>query len=151
MGFEGLKSNALASVGLFIQIPSYLFSYVSDRYDKRGETVIAGLSMATLAYVFNRAFTEINNEGVRYFGVICEQTFGTLLHENITWMSLTCTDSEEPALAMAIVIVGTNLTGTYGAQISGKMTSLDTAEPSSLISSSLLSELFLKSSVRSTN
>lgn len=30
-GFEGLTSNALASVGLFLQIPvSYSFSYVSD-------------------------------------------------------------------------------------------------------------------------
>lgn len=30
-GFEGLTSNALASVGLFLQIPvSFSFSYVSD-------------------------------------------------------------------------------------------------------------------------
>lgn len=31
-GFQGLSSNALASVGLFLQIPvSYTFSWVSDR------------------------------------------------------------------------------------------------------------------------
>lgn len=31
-GFAGLTSNALASVGLFIQIPvSWTFSYISDR------------------------------------------------------------------------------------------------------------------------
>lgn len=53
MGFQGLTSNALASVGLFLQIPvSFLFSYISDRYDKRGETVIAGLSLTVLGKIF---------------------------------------------------------------------------------------------------
>lgn len=119
MGFKGLTSNALASVGLFIQIPvSFLFSYVSDRFNRRGETVITGLSMAVLAYVFNRIFTEIRNQGAQYFGVIWTQTFGTFSHPlNISWMSLTCTDSEERALAMAMVIMGANLAGIYGAQI----------------------------------
>jgi hypothetical protein len=103
-GFGSLRSNAMASVGLFIQIPvSFAFSYVSDHYNKRGETVITGLSMAILAYIFNRSFTEINNRGARFFGVVWTQTFGTFSHPlNITWMSLTCTDSEERALAMAM-------------------------------------------------
>ncbi|KAF2481069.1 pantothenate transporter liz1 [Neohortaea acidophila] len=118
-GFGSLTSNALASVGLFIQIPvSFAFSYISDHFNKRGETVIAGLSMATLAYVLNRIFTEIPNRGLRYFGVIWTQTFGTFSHPlNITWMSLTCTDSEERALAMAMVIMGANSAGIYGAQL----------------------------------
>lgn len=86
--------------------------------NRRGETVIAGLSMATLAYVFNRSFTEVNNQGLRYFGVVWTQVFGTFSHPlNITWMSLTCTDSEERALAMALVIMGANIAGIYGAQI----------------------------------
>ncbi|GIZ46510.1 hypothetical protein CKM354_000963600 [Cercospora kikuchii] len=119
MGFAGLTSNALASVGLFVQIPvSFLFSFVSDRFDKRGETVITGLSLATLAYVFNRSFTEIQNQGAQYFGVVFTQTFGTFSHPlNISWLSLTCTDSEERALAMALVIMGANIAGIYGAQI----------------------------------
>ncbi|RVX72962.1 hypothetical protein B0A52_03315 [Exophiala mesophila] len=118
-GFGALSSNALASVGLFCQIPvSFAFSWVSDHYNKRGETVIAGLSMHLLGYIFNRIFTEINNRGVRYFGVIWTQIFGTFSHPlNITWMSLTCTDSEERALAMAMVIMGANIAGIYGAQI----------------------------------
>jgi predicted MFS family arabinose efflux permease len=118
-GFEGLTSNALASVGLFIQIPvSFAFSYISDHFDKRGETVIAGLSAHVLGYVFNRAFTEIASRGARYFGVVWTQTFGTFSHPlNIAWMSLTCTDSEERALAMAMVIMGANIAGIYGAQI----------------------------------
>jgi predicted MFS family arabinose efflux permease len=118
-GFEGLTSNALASVGLFIQIPvSFAFSYVSDHFDKRGPTVIAGLSAHVLGYVFNRAFTEIASRGARYFGVVWTQTFGTFSHPlNIAWMSLTCTDSEERALAMAMVIMGANIAGIYGAQI----------------------------------
>jgi predicted MFS family arabinose efflux permease len=119
MGFGALTANAMASVGLFIQIPvAFLFSVVSDRFDKRGETVIVGLSMATLGYIFNRIFTEIAIQGVRYFGVVWTQTFGTFSHPlNITWMSLTCTDSEERALAMAMVIMGANMAGIYGAQI----------------------------------
>lgn len=71
--------------------------------NKRGETAMAGLSMHLLGYIFNRIFTEINNRGVRYFGVIWTQTFGTFPHPlNIAWMSLACHDSEERALAMAM-------------------------------------------------
>ncbi|KAK5164959.1 uncharacterized protein LTR77_009624 [Saxophila tyrrhenica] len=112
-------SNALASIGLFIQIPvSFTFSYISDHFNRRGETVIAGLSMTVLAYIFNRIFTEISNRGLRYFGVVWTQTFGTFSHPlNITWMSLTCTDSEERALAMAMVIMRASCAGIYGAQL----------------------------------
>ncbi len=64
---------------------------------------MAGLSMHLLGYVFNRIFTEINNRGPRYFGVVWTQTFGTFAHPlNIAWMSLACEDSEERALAMAM-------------------------------------------------
>ena len=103
-GFAALTSNALASVGLFLQVPvSFAFSYVSDHFDRRGETVMAGMSMHLLAYIFNRSFTEMSARGPRYFGVIWTQTFGTFSHPlNITWLSLTCTDSEERALAMAM-------------------------------------------------
>lgn len=118
-GFAALTSNALASVGLFLQIPvSFSLSYVSDHFNKRGETVMAGLSMHLLGYVFNRIFTEISIRGVRYFGVVWTQTFGTFSHPlNIAWMSLACGDSEERALAMAMVIMGANIAGIYGAQI----------------------------------
>lgn len=79
---------------------------------------MAGFGGHLLGYIFNRIFTEINNRGARYFGVIWTQTFGTFSHPlNITWLSLTCTDSEERALAMAMVIMGANIAGIYGAQI----------------------------------
>ncbi|KAH6629238.1 major facilitator superfamily domain-containing protein [Boeremia exigua] len=118
-GFGQLRSNAMAAVGLFIQIPvSFSFSWFSDHFDRRGETVMAGFSCHLLGYIFNRIFTETNNSGVKYFGVVWTQTFGTFSHPlNITWMSLTCTDSEERALAMALVIMGANIAGIYGAQI----------------------------------
>ncbi|OAL52629.1 alternative sulfate transporter [Pyrenochaeta sp. DS3sAY3a] len=118
-GFGQLRANAMAAVGLFIQIPvSFSFSWFSDRFDRRGETVMAGLSCHLLGYIFNRIFTEISNRNARYFGVVWTQTFGTFSHPlNITWMSLTCTDSEERALAMALVIMGANIAGIYGAQI----------------------------------
>ena len=55
---------------------------------------------------------------MRYFGVIWTQAFGTFSHPlNIAWMSLTARDSEERALAMAMVIMGANTAGIYGAQI----------------------------------
>ncbi|KAG9731175.1 putative MFS transporter, partial [Aureobasidium melanogenum] len=92
--------------------------YVSDHLSRRGETIIAGLSMHLLGYIFNRIFTEIHNRRARYAGVVWTQTFGTFSHPlNITLMSLTCTDSEERALAMAMVIIGANIAGIYGAQI----------------------------------
>ncbi|KAH6633831.1 major facilitator superfamily domain-containing protein [Chaetomium sp. MPI-SDFR-AT-0129] len=119
-GFGTLTSNAMASVGLFLQLPvSFTFSYISDRFNKRGETVIAGFFCHLLGYIFNRSFTELGDlRGIRYFGVVWTQTFGTFSHPlNIAWMSLTCEDSEVRALAMAMVIMGANIAGIYGAQI----------------------------------
>lgn len=103
-GFGQLEANAMAAVGLFIQIPvSFLFSWISDNYNRRGETVIAGLTGHLLGYIFNRIFTETSSKNAKYFGVVWTQTFGTFSHPlNITWLSLTCTDSEERALAMAL-------------------------------------------------
>ena len=50
--------------------------------------------------------------------MVWTQVFGTFSHPlNISWMSLTCDDSEERALAMALVIMGANIAGIYGAQI----------------------------------
>jgi hypothetical protein len=64
---------------------------------------MAGLTCHLLGYIFNRIFTELNGRNVKYFGVVWTQVFGTFSHPlNITWMSLTCTDSEERALAMAL-------------------------------------------------
>lgn len=72
--------------------------------NKRGETVIVGLTLHLIAYIFNRSFTELQSlRGVRYFGVVWTQIFGTFPHPlNVTWLSLTCEDSEERALAMAL-------------------------------------------------
>ena len=73
--------------------------------NRRGETVVAGLSCHLLGYIFNRSFTDLRSSlrGVRYFGVVWTQTFGTFSHPlNIAWMSLACDDSEERALAMAM-------------------------------------------------
>jgi hypothetical protein len=59
--------------------------------------------MHLLGYVFNRGFTELGKRDVSYFGVVWTQVFGTFAHPlNISWMSLTCDDSEERALAMAL-------------------------------------------------
>lgn len=74
--------------------------------------------MHMLGYIFNRIFTELGHRNVSYFGVVWTQVFGTFSHPlNIAWMSLTCEDSEERALAMALVIMGANIAGIYGAQI----------------------------------
>ncbi|KAL4969849.1 major facilitator superfamily domain-containing protein [Aspergillus stella-maris] len=118
-GFGNLVSNAMAAVGLFLQVPvSFAFSWVSDHYNRRGETVMLGFFCHLLGYIFNRTFTDVPKRGVRYFGVVWTQTFGTFSHPlNIAWLSLTCNDSEQRALAMAGVIMNANIAGIYGAQI----------------------------------
>ena len=71
--------------------------------DKRGETVMLGLFMHTIGYVFNLSFTALKSRGVRYFGVVWTQTFANLPHPlNIAWLSLACRDPEERSLAMAM-------------------------------------------------
>lgn len=82
--------------------------------------MIAGLSCHLIGNIFNRGFTEFGDDrkGVKYFGIVWTQTFATFSHPlNIAWMSLTCDDSEERALAMAMVIMAANTAGIYGAQI----------------------------------
>ncbi|KAL3478257.1 major facilitator superfamily domain-containing protein [Aspergillus californicus] len=118
-GFGSLISNAMAAVGLFLQVPvSFVFSWVSDHYDRRGETVMLGFFCHLVGYIFNRTFTDVDLRGVRYFGVVWTQVFGTFSHPlNIAWLSLSCDDSEQRALAMAGVIMNANIAGIYGAQI----------------------------------
>ncbi|KAK7908469.1 hypothetical protein PG985_015772 [Apiospora marii] len=118
-GFGNLVSNAMAAVGLFLQVPvSFAFSWVSDHFNLRGETVMLGFFCHLLGYIFNRVFTDVNLRGVRYFGVVWTQVFGTFSHPlNIAWLSLACKDSEQRALAMAGVIMGANIAGIYGAHI----------------------------------
>ncbi|KAL2201700.1 MFS general substrate transporter [Sarocladium strictum] len=118
-GFPSLSSNALAAVGIFLQIPVlYAFSWVSDTYDKRGETVMAGISMHMISYLLNRGFTELRPRSVRYFGVVWTQTFANLPHPlNIAWLSLTCRDPEERSLSMAMIIMSAKIAAIYGAQL----------------------------------
>ncbi|KAK3693291.1 major facilitator superfamily domain-containing protein [Podospora appendiculata] len=119
--FPKLTSNAMASVGLFLQIPiSYLFSYASDQYGWRGQVVIGGLACHLTGHIFNLAFAGLGPafRGVRYFGVVWTQTFGTFPHPlNVAWMSLDCEDQEVRALSMSMIIMGANSAGIYGAQI----------------------------------
>ncbi|KAF4815425.1 putative transporter [Colletotrichum tropicale] len=119
IGMASLTSNALAAVGLFLQVPvSFGFSYVSDRFNKRGETTILAVAMHMFGHILNRIFTEINKRGVRYFGVVWTQTFASFPRPlNITWMSLTCTDPEERSLATAMIIMSANIAAIYGAQL----------------------------------
>jgi hypothetical protein len=56
-----------------------------------------------LGYIFDRIFSSLNSQSASYFGVVFTQMFGTFSHAlNVSWMSLTCDDSEQRALAMAL-------------------------------------------------
>ena len=75
----------------------------THRSNRRGETVMAGLTMHMFGYVLNLAFAQLNNRGVKFFGVVWTQTFANLPHPlNIAWLSLVCRNSEERSLAMAM-------------------------------------------------
>ncbi|KAK6541859.1 hypothetical protein TWF694_007637 [Orbilia ellipsospora] len=118
-GYQALISNALASIGLYLQIPtSFTFSWISDRFNKRGETVLVGMGLYLLGFIFNRIFTELRSRGVRYFGVIWTQCFGGIPHPlNIAWLSLACSDSEVRSLALSMSAMGGNIAAIYGAQL----------------------------------
>lgn len=76
---------------------------------------MAGFCCHLLGYIFNRIFTETESQGAKYFGVVWTQVFGTFSHPlNITWMSLTCTDSEERALAMALYVHAPQISRYHG-------------------------------------
>lgn len=75
---------------------------LTEDSNRRGETVMVGLTCHLLGYIFNQVFTTVKLRGVRYFGVVWTQVFGTFSHPlNIAWLSLACDDSEQRALAMA--------------------------------------------------
>lgn len=70
---------------------------------------MVGLICHLLGYIFNQVFTTVNLRGVRYFGVVWTQVFGTFSHPlNIAWLSLACDDSEQRALAMAGYVAAIN-------------------------------------------
>jgi len=83
-------------------VATFITDEVAFYSNRRGETVMLGLFCHLLGYIFNRAFTSVPLRGVRYFGVVWTQTFGTFSHPlNIAWLSLACDDSEQRALTMA--------------------------------------------------
>lgn len=64
---------------------------------------MVGITLHMVGYILNRGFTELSARGVRFFGVVWTQTFANLPHPlNIAWLSLTCKNSEERSLAMAM-------------------------------------------------
>lgn len=76
---------------------------LTSHSNRRGETVITGLSLHMFGYILNSAFTGLNNRGVKFFGVVWTQTFANLPHPlNIAWLSLACRNSEERSLSMAM-------------------------------------------------
>lgn len=114
----GLTSNTLAAVGLLIQtLVSFVVSYISDRYNNRGQTVISIISMALVTCsILNTVFTEVRNQSAQHFGVVRTQIWVMFARPlNITWMSLTGTDSKKRAPVMAMVVMGTNPAGICGA------------------------------------
>ncbi|KAK8050473.1 hypothetical protein PG994_012203 [Apiospora phragmitis] len=118
--FGNLVSNAMAAVGLFLQVP------VSNL---RGETVMLGFFCRLLGYIFNRAFTDVNLHGMRYFGVVWTQSIRYLLAPPKYRVAVARLQglgakgtSDGWLLILSVlckysVIMGANIAGIYGAQI----------------------------------
>lgn len=91
-------------VGLFFQVfILFVFSYVLDYFNKRGEIVLVGFFCYLVGYIFNCVFMDLSDslKGVKYFGVVWIQMFGIFFYFfNIVWLLFVCDDFEQRVFVM---------------------------------------------------
>ncbi|GME64851.1 putative alternative sulfate transporter protein [Neofusicoccum parvum] len=118
-GYEKLQSNALYSIGLWIQLfTSIGFSYWADKLKKRGIPVATALS---LWWGFNLGALIVrrsDNHGERLAMMIMALAFSNIWHPlNSSWLAINARSPADRSIKMACIVMSANLAGIVGNQI----------------------------------
>lgn len=118
-GYEKLQSNALYSIGLWIQLFTSLgFSFWADKLKKRGIPVGTALALwwgfNLGAFIVRRS----DNHGERLAMMIMALAFSNIWHPlNSSWLAINARSPADRSIKMACIVMSANLAGIVGNQI----------------------------------
>lgn len=118
-GYERLQSNALVSVGAWIQIALSLFSgYLADKTKRRGLVNLGGLSGWWGFSIGCLVLATSTSKDARYALLVCALSFQTLWHPiNGSWLSMNSRSPAERSVTMAVFVMAANCGGIIGGQL----------------------------------
>ncbi|ROT35139.1 alternative sulfate transporter [Sodiomyces alkalinus F11] len=118
-GFGRLRSNALMSIGSWLQLLSnLLMGYVADKWDKRGPVAFVGVLFYMGFAIGNRLLIFSDNAGLRFAFLTLVIPFAVNWHPvNGAWMALNAQSAGERSITMALLIMGANVAAMIGSQL----------------------------------
>lgn len=118
-GFAKLRSNALVSVGSWIQVVlSVLVGYISDRTSQRGLLMLIPLIFYWGFSIGDRVLVESKDHGARYAMLVLTMSVVFIWHPiNGSWLALNARSSGERSILMAMFIMAANASGIIGGQL----------------------------------
>ncbi|KAL1984909.1 hypothetical protein VTN96DRAFT_8568 [Rasamsonia emersonii] len=118
-GYPRLKSNALVSVGQWLQLVlNVLWGMAADKLGKRGPMVVSGMLLWWVFALANRLAIYSHNHQERYALLTLAITVSTIWHPvNGSWMALNARTAGERSITLAIFIMAANSSGIVGSQL----------------------------------
>ncbi|KAL1968638.1 hypothetical protein VTN77DRAFT_1464 [Rasamsonia byssochlamydoides] len=118
-GYPRLKSNALVSVGQWLQLVlNVLWGMAADKLGKRGPMVVSGMLLWWAFALANRLVIYSHNHHERYALLTLAITVATIWHPvNGSWMALNSRTAGERSITLAIFIMAANTSGIVGSQL----------------------------------
>ncbi|KAK7217694.1 hypothetical protein V2G26_005697 [Clonostachys chloroleuca] len=112
-GYERLTSNALNSVGSWIQLfLNPAFGYLADRLRMRGLSMMIGTRNVLITYLI---VVDNPSKDVRYAVLTLALSFVGVWHPiNGSWVALDARNAEQRSIIMAVYIMIANCAGTVG-------------------------------------
>lgn len=118
-GFGKLKSNALVSVGSWIQIPiTILLGFLADKTQRRGLVNLGGLSLWWGFSIGCLVLADSTNRDAKYALLTCALAVQTVWHPvNGSWLSMNSRSPSERSVTMAVFVMAANCGGIIGGQL----------------------------------
>lgn len=118
-GYGRLQSNALVSVGSWIQIPlSLLSGYLADKTARRGFVNLGGISLWWGFAIGCLVLATSTSKDSRYALLTCALSVQTLWHPvNGAWLAMNSRSPAERSVTMAVFVMAANCGGIIGGQL----------------------------------
>ncbi|KAL6241069.1 hypothetical protein RBB50_011972 [Rhinocladiella similis] len=118
-GYERLRSNALVSIGQWIQLVINIsWGFLADRLGQRGPLVFLGMLLWWVFALSCRLLIYSNDSRKRFALLTLAISFGSIWHPvNGSWMALNAHTAGERSITLAIFIMSANCSGIVGSQL----------------------------------
>ncbi|KAF2100223.1 alternative sulfate transporter [Rhizodiscina lignyota] len=118
-GYERLRSNALVSVGQWIQLVlNVTWGIVADRIGQRGPLVFLGMLLWWVFALACRLLIYSKDEHKRFAILTLAISCSSIWHPvNGSWMALNTRSAGERSITLAIFIMSANCSGIIGSQL----------------------------------